>query len=35
MALDRSVGVDDPGEDLRPADIDADDPFGAQGRRLP
>ena len=35
VALDLAARIDDPGEDLRPADVDADDPLGAHGRRLP
>jgi hypothetical protein len=35
VPLDASVGVDDPGEDLRSAEIDADDVLSVQTARLP
>ena len=34
-APDRAVALDEPGEDLRPADVDADDPVWSRTTRLP
>src|SRR5262249_56714158 len=33
--LDMPLEADDPGEDLRPAEVDADDAFSVQTARLP